>query len=223
MQGTSRAFAAEAIGSALLLCVVVGSGIMAERLSAGNVALALLANSIATGAALGALITSLGPISGAHFNPVVTAVQMADGRLSARHAPGYVCAQLAGACAGVVMAHLMFDEPLVTLSSRSHAGMGQMVGEVIATFGLVTLIACSVSYHPSATPLVVAGYITAAYWFTSSTSFANPAVTLARALTDTFAGIRLLDVPGFVAAQCLGAFLAWRLTRWLVPPAPVSD
>jgi glycerol uptake facilitator-like aquaporin len=214
----SRRLAAEAIGTALLLATVVGSGIMAERLAGGNVALALLANTIATGAGLIALILTFAPISGAHFNPAVTLAEAVRGGLPWRAVPSYVVAQIAGAFAGVAVAHLMFDAPLFSASRHVRAGVGPLVGELVATFGLLSVIWGSSRSRPGATPFAVGGYITAAYWFTSSTSFANPAVTLARAATDSFAGIRPKDAPGFIAAQLVGAAAATILFAWLVPP-----
>jgi glycerol uptake facilitator-like aquaporin len=215
-----RRLVAEATGTAMLLAAVVGSGIMAEQLSAGNQAIALLANTIATGAALTALILSFGPISGAHFNPAVTLAVASQGGLAWREAPGYVVAQCSGAVLGVWVAHAMFDQPLFMLSRHVRRGSALMFSECVATFGLVAVMWGCSRRRPSAVPLAVAAYITAAYWFTASTSFANPAVTVARALSDTFAGIRPIDVPGFVAAQLLGALAATVLCRWLVPPLP---
>jgi glycerol uptake facilitator-like aquaporin len=207
-----RAAAAEGIGTAILLAAVTGSGVMAERLSDGNTALALLANSIATGGALVMLIFTFAPISGAHFNPLVTLVSAWRGSLAWRAAPVYIAAQVGGAIGGVLLAHLMFDLPLVQLSQRSRGGTGALVSEVVATFGLLAVI----HGRGKAIPFVVAAYITAAYWFTASTSFANPAVTLARALTDSFVGIRAADVVSFIAAQCIGALAAALLFRWLM-------
>jgi glycerol uptake facilitator-like aquaporin len=218
----ARRVVAEGIGTALLLATVVGSGIMAERLSGGNVALALLANAIATGGGLVALILTFGGISGAHFNPAVTVADASQGGLRWRDVPPYVAAQLFGAFVGVALAHVMFDAPVFSASRHVRAGTGQLASEFVATFGLISVIwGCSRS-RPSVTPFAVAAYITAAYWFTSSTSFANPAVTLARAASDTFAGIRPADVPGFIAAQALGATTATLLFRWLVPRLPAS-
>jgi glycerol uptake facilitator-like aquaporin len=195
---------AEGVGTALLLAAIVGSGIMGERLAGGNLAIALLANSIATGAALVALILAFGPISGAHFNPLVT-LWAADQRLLPwRDAPSYVAAQLVGAALGVVAAHAMFAEPVVSASTHVRSGLPQ------------ALIAGSRA-KPESVPFAVGAYIAAAYWFTASTSFANPAVTVARALTGTFSGIRLVDVPPFVAAQMVGALSAVLLFRWLSP------
>ncbi len=212
-----RRAAAEAVGTALLLATIVGSGIMGERLAGGNVAMALLANSVATGAGLVALILTFGPISGAHLNPAVTLADASQGGLPWREAPAYLTAQVAGAFAGVAAAHLMFGAPLFAASAHARAGGAQLWSEFVATFGLLaTIWGCSRT-RASAVPFAVAAYIVAAYWFTASTSFANPAVTLARAATDTFAGIRPADVPGFVAAQLAGALAATALFRWLVP------
>ena len=198
---------------------------MAERLAGGNVALALLANAIATGAALVALILTFGGISGAHFNPAITVADASQGGLAWRDVLPYVAAQLIGAFVGVALAHAMFDLPaLFTASRHVRSGLGQLAGEFTATFGLVSVIWGCSRTRPSLTPFAVAAYITAAYWFTSSTSFANPAVTLARAATDTFAGIRPVDTPGFIAAQALGAASATLLFRWLMPSLPaVAD
>lgn len=207
---------AEFLGTALLLAVVVGSGIMAERLAGGNVALALLANAIATGAALVVLITVFGPLSGAHFNPVVTLVDRLAGNLDTRVALAYVAAQVAGAFAGVLLAHGMFALEAFSTSQHARAGWSQGLSEVVATFGLVLVILLALRHARERIPLLVGCYITAAYWFTASTSFANPAVTLARAATDTFAGIRPQDVPLFVAAQLAGALLALAVSRLLL-------
>ncbi|MGA6985544.1 MAG: MIP/aquaporin family protein [Terriglobales bacterium] len=212
-----RRAATEALGTAFLLMAVVGSGIMGERLAAGNVAIALLANTIATGAALAALILTFAPISGAHFNPAVTLAVALDGGISWREVPSYLVAQMAGAFAGVGAAHLMFGLPLFFAARHERSGPAQLWSEFIATFGLLLLILGCSRTRPSAVPWVVGTYITAAYWFTASTSFANPAVTLARAASDTFAGIRPGDVPGFVGAQLVGAAAATFLARWLVP------
>jgi glycerol uptake facilitator-like aquaporin len=210
---------AEGVGTALLLAAIVGSGIMGERLADGNLAIALLANSIATGAALVALIFAFGPISGAHFNPLVT-LWAADQRLLPwRDASSYVAAQLAGAALGVVAAHAMFAEPVVSASTHVRSGLPQALSECVATFGLIGVISGSRA-KPESVPFAVGAYIAAAYWFTASTSFANPAVTVARALTATFSGIRLVDVPPFVAAQVVGALSAVLLFRWLSPAAP---
>ena len=213
----SRRIVAEAIGTAVLLAAVVGSGIMADQLSGGNHAIALLANTIATGAALVALILTFGPISGAHFNPAVTIADASQRGLAWREVPGYVIAQCGGAVLGVWMAHAMFEQRLFMLSRHARGGLAQMLSEFVATFGLVTVIWGCSRRRSSAVPFAVAAYITAAYWFTASTSFANPAVTFARALSDTFAGIRPIDVPGFVFAQFVGAMAATSVCRWLVP------
>ncbi|MBA4284750.1 MAG: aquaporin family protein [Xanthomonadaceae bacterium] len=212
-----RMLAAEALGSALLLAIVVGSGIMGERLSAGNTAVALLANSLATGCGLVVLIVIFGPLSGAHFNPAVSAVFAARGELPVRRFAAYVPAQLLGALAGVAAAHGMFDLPLVQASQHARTGAAQWLGEFVATFGLIATILGSLAARPAWTPLAVAAYITGAYWFTSSTSFANPAVTVARSLTDTFAGIASADVAGFVLAQLAGAAIGGLLGSWLWP------
>lgn len=217
---TRRRICAEAVGTALLLATVVGSGIMAERLAAGNVALALLANTIATGAALVALILTFGPVSGAHFNPAVTLADAAMGGIRWKLATGYVVAQVVGAFAGVLVAHLMFGEPLFAASTHVRSGWAQAFSELIATFGLLSVIWGVSRRRSDSVPLAVGAYITAAYWFTASTSFANPAVTLARAATNTFAGIRPVDVPVFIVAQLLGAAAATALFRWLVPALP---
>lgn len=218
----SRRLAAETLGTALLLAVVVGSGIMAERLAAGNVALALLANALATGAGLVALILAFGPVSGAHFNPAVTLADAALGGLPWRELPWYWIAQTGGAFAGVAAAHGMFELPVFFASTHARTGPAQWWSEFVATFGLLAVIWGCVRHRNSAVPFAVGGYITAAYWFTASTSFANPAVTLARAATDTFAGIRPEDVSGFVLAQFAGALIATWLFRWLLPGLPKS-
>lgn len=215
-----RRIAAEGIGTMFLLAAVVGSGIMAERLAAGNVAIALLANSIATGATLIALILTFGPISGAHFNPAVSLADAAQGGLPWREVPGYLFAQIIGAFAGVAVAHLMFGEAVVSISHHARAGSSQVFSEFIATFGLVCIIWGCARFRSSVVPFAVGAYITGAYWFTASTSFANPAVTLARSLSNTFAGIRPIDVPGFIVAQLAGAAAATILFRWLVPSIP---
>jgi glycerol uptake facilitator-like aquaporin len=216
----SRRIIAEAVGTAFLLAAVVGSGIMGERLAMGNVAIALLANTLATGAALVALILTFGSISGAHFNPAVTLVDASQGGIAWREVPGYVAAQIAGAFAGVVAAHLMFGLPLLSASHHERAGGAQLFSEFIATFGLLSVIWSCARSRSSAVPFAVAAYITGAYWFTASTSFANPAVALARAASDTFAGIRPEDAPGFIVAQLAGAVAATLLFRWLVPSLP---
>jgi glycerol uptake facilitator-like aquaporin len=219
----ARSLVAEAIGTALLLAAVVGSGIMGERLAGGNVAIALLANTLATGAMLVTLILTFGPISGAHLNPAVTLVEALRGATAWRHVPGYIVAQFSGAVVGVACAHLMFGEALFTASRHVRSGGGQLFSEFIATFGLVAVIRSCVRFRPSAVAFAVGAYITGAYWFTASTSFANPAVTLARAMTDTFAGIRPADVPGFMAAQLAGAIAAAALFAWLAPDLSDSE
>ncbi|HKA86775.1 MAG TPA: aquaporin [Haliangiales bacterium] len=206
---------AEGVGTALLLAAVVGSGIMAERLAGGNVALALLANAVATGAALVALILAFGAVSGAHFNPVVTLSEAACGRFPWRGVPRYVAAQVGGAFGGVAAAHLMFGLAPFQASHHARDGAAQIFSEAVATAGLVAVLQGVGARRPSAAPFAVAAYIVAAYWFTASTSFANPAVTLARAATDTFAGIRPIDVPGFLLGQLAGAAAATALGRWL--------
>lgn len=216
----ARRIIAEAVGTALLLAAVVGSGIMGERLAGGNVAIALLANTLATGAMLVALILTFGPISGAHFNPAVTLADASQGGLPWRDVPGYIAAQLVGALAGVAAAHGMFGEPVFRASHHARAGVAQLFSEFIATFGLLAVIWGCARLRSSAVPFAVGAYITGAYWFTASTSFANPAVTLARCATNTFAGIRPVDAPGFIVAQILGAFTATLLFRWLVPTLP---
>ena len=213
----SRRVVTEALGSAFLLAIVIGSGIMGERLAGGNVAVALLANTLSTGAGLVALILTFGPISGAHFNPVVTLAEAARGALLWREVPSYVAAQIAGAFLGVAIAHGMFEEPLFFASQHARAGASQLLSEFVATFGLLATIFGTARARPSAVPFAVGAYITSAYWFTASTSFANPAVTLARAASDTFAGIRPLDVPGFLVAQLAGAGAATALFAWLAP------
>jgi glycerol uptake facilitator-like aquaporin len=213
--GLGRRLAAEALGTALLLAIVIGSGVMAERLSGGNTALALLGNTIATGAGLVVLITLFGQLSGAHFNPVVTLVFALRREIGWWGAAAYGGAQLIGAVLGVWSAHLMFAEPILQVSTKLRDGPAQIVSEVIATFGLIVAILGSLRFQPKATPMIVGLYITAAYWFTASTSFANPAVTLARALSDTFAGIAPSSVPGFLIGQITGAMAASVLCRWL--------
>ena len=205
-----RPLMAEALGSFFLFATVIGSGIMAERLAGGNVAIALLGNTLATGAILFVLIAMLGPISGAHFNPAVSLVMRLRGALPTSTFLSYVGVQLAFGIAGVWAAHIMFDLPVLQYSAKARTGIGQWTGEAIATFGLVLTIIGTVHHRPSWVPASVALYITAAYWFTSSTSFANPAITIARSLSDSFAGIALEDVPGFIAAELAGALLATR-------------
>jgi glycerol uptake facilitator-like aquaporin len=211
----SRRLAGEFLGTAFLLAVVIGSGIMAERLAGGNVALALMGNTLATGAGLIALILTFGPVSGAHFNPAVTLGDVYFGHIHWPHALLYVAAQIAGAFAGVAAAHGMFGEALFFASQHVRTGPAQWWSEFIATFGLLAVIISCSRTRPAATPFAVAAYITAAYWFTASTSFANPAVTLARAASDTFAGIRAQDTPGFIAAQLLCAAAAVITFKWL--------
>ena len=216
----ARRLVAESVGTALLLAAVVGSGIMGERLASGNVAIALLANTVATGAALVALILTFGPISGAHFNPAVTITDAWQHGIPWREVPGYVVAQIGGAFAGVAAAHWMFEEPMFAASTRARAGASQALSEFVATFGLLAVIWGCSRKRSNAVPFAVGAYITAAYWFTASTSFANPAVTLARTATNTFTGIRPADLPAFVAAQIVGAGTATALFRWLIPTHP---
>jgi len=218
--GLGRRVVAEGVGTALLLAAVVGSGIMGERLAGGNVAIALLANTLATGAALLALILTFGSISGAHFNPAVTLADASVGGIRWRDVPAYLAAQMAGAAAGVAVAHAMFGLPMFSASRHARAGGAQFLSELVATFGLLSVIWGVARTRSAAVPFAVAAFITAAYWFTASTSFANPAVTIARSATDTFAGIRPADVPAFVAAQLLGAGAATSLFRWLTPALP---
>ena len=218
----ARRVAGEAIGTALLLAAVVGSGVMAQRLAGGNVAIALLCNTIATGAALIVLILIFGPLSGAHFNPVVSAAFATRGELAWSDAGLYVAAQLAGGIAGVWLAHLMFDLAPFQLSQTIRTGPGQWLSESIATFGLLLTIFGCLANSPASVPFAVGLYITAAYWFTASTSFANPAVTVARSLSNTFAGIAPADAPAFILAQIMGAAAAVAISRWLWanPSAP---
>jgi glycerol uptake facilitator-like aquaporin len=212
-----RRLAAETIGTGLLLATVVGSGIMAQRLAGGNLALALLGNTLPTGAILVVLILIFGPISGAHFNPAVSFVFAARGEMTFRDAAIYSAAQMAGGIAGVLLAHAMFDISLFQVSTTVRTGLGQWIAEAVATFGLVlTIFGCRAS-APSAVAIAVGLYITAAYWFTASTSFANPAVTIARSLSDTFAGIAPNGVAPFIAAQCVGAILAMMASQWFWP------
>jgi len=219
-QAMARRLTAEAIGTGLLLAAVVGSGIMAERLAGGNVAIALLANTIATAAALVALILTFGPISGAHFNPAVTVADATQGGMLWRDVPGYIAAQILGAVIGVWAAHAMFQERIFMISLQARSGAAQMFSEFVAAFGLLSVIWGCSRRRSAAVPFAVSAYIMAAYWFTASTSFANPAVTIARSLTDTFAGIRPADVPAFVVAQFVGAMAATFLFRWMVPALP---
>ena len=216
-----RALVAEFVGTALLLAAVVGSGIMGERLAGGNVAIALLANTLATGATLVALILTFGPISGAHFNPVVSFADASQGGIPWSRAGAFACVQLLGAILGVGCADFMFEVPLYSWSTHVRHGLPQAFSEGIATFGLLAVIWGCSRRRSTAVPFAVGAYITGAYWFTASTSFANPAVTVARSLTDTFAGIRPADVPAFVLAQIVGAAAATALFRWLVPNLPV--
>ena len=218
----SRRVAAEALGTAFLLAAVVGSGIMAEDLASGNAAIALLANTAATGAMLTTLIFTFGSISGAHFNPAVTLSDASQGGIRWSDAPAYILAQLFGAFTGVGAAHLMFGQALMQVSQHARTGGAQLFSEFVATFGLVCVILGCTRLRSKAIPAAVGLYITAAYWFTASTSFANPAVTLARALTDTFSGIRPIDTPSFIVAQILGAFTATILFRWLLPSVPTE-
>ena len=220
-----RRLIAEALGTALLLAVVVGSGIMGERLAAGNNAVALLANSLATGCGLYVLITTLGPISGAHFNPAVSVSLAIAGQFPWREVLPYVLTQVIAALAGVVIAHWMFELPAFTPSSHVRTGVSQWWSEGVATFGLMLTIWLGARTRPALVPVLVATYITAAYWFTASTSFANPAVTIARSTSNTFAGIHPDNVYGFIAAQFLGAIVATALAQWLarpLPPPPTS-
>jgi glycerol uptake facilitator-like aquaporin len=218
----ARRAAAEGIGTALLLVAVVGSGIMAQRLSGGNAGLALLANAIATGGALVAIILAFGPISGAHLNPAVTLADAWKRGIAWRDVPAYIGAQIVGGIGGVAIANAMFGQPIIFLSHHARAGAAQLLSESVATFGLLAVIwGCSRS-RPSATPYAVAAYIVGAYWFTSSTSFANPAVTIARSLSDTFAGIRPYDVVPFIGAQLVGAAAATMLFAWFSPSSPQS-
>lgn len=217
-----RRLTSEAIGTALLVATVIGSGIMAERLSGGSVALALLANTLATGAILVVLITTLGPLSGAHFNPVVSLVMALRRSLPWPCLAPYVAAQIAGGCLGAILANLMFDLAPVTLSDTVRGGSGQWISEAIATFTLIGAILGGLAVAPAAVPWLVGLTITAAYWFTASTSFANPAVTLARSLSDSFAGIAPASVPGFVLAQLAGGLVGAVLWGWLFAAPPVG-
>ena len=222
MPGLARRAFAEWLGTAFLLAAVVGSGIMAQKLSGGNVALALLCNTIATGAILVTLILAFAPVSGAHFNPAVTLAFAMRGETAWRDAATYVAAQTSGAIVGVWIAHLMFELPLLQLSLTQRSGAGQWLAEAAATFGLLLTIFGVASRTPAAVPYAVGLYITSAYWFTASTSFANPAVTIARSLSDTFAGIAPQGVPAFIAAQLAGALLAVPLASWLWGGAPAQ-
>jgi glycerol uptake facilitator-like aquaporin len=217
MHALTRRAVAEFFGTAILLAGIVGSGIMGERLAGGNVAIALLANSIATGGVLVCLIVALGPISGAHFNPAVSLADALRGGITAKDCAAYITAQTAGAILGVLTAHAMFGLPPVFLSHQVRTGASQWFAEFVATFGLLLVIWGCVRFKSAFTAFAVAGYIVGAYWFAASTSFANPAVTIARSLSDTFAGIRPVDVPAFVIAQILGAICATVLFNWLAP------
>ena len=222
MYNVKQRLAAECIGTAFLLATVVGSGIMAETLAGGNVAIALLGNTIPTGAILVVLITMLGPISGAHFNPAVTLVFALRGELAKSEAVGFVVVQIIGGLLGVAAAHLMFDDTVVQFSQKVRTGPPQWFAEVVATFGLVLTILATLRANAAAVPMAVGLYITAAYWFTASTSFANPAVTIARSFSDTFAGIRPEDAPLFIVAQLVGGVLAMLLCGWLLVPKDSS-
>ena len=214
----SKRIVAEALGTGYLVVAIVGSGIMGEHLAAGNVAIALLANTIATGAALVALILTFGPISGAHLNPAVTLAVGLRRMMPWKEVPAYIGAQFVGGALGSPLAHVMFGQALFSLAHRQRAGIPQLVSEFVAAFGLLLVIwGCSQASSVLTVAVAVASYITAAYWFTASTSFANPAVTMARSITDTFAGIRLVDVPGFIVAQTAGALTATWLFGWLIP------
>ena len=218
----TRRLAAEALGTLILVMAVVGSGIMAETLAGGNQAIALLCNTIATGAVLFVIITIFAPVSGAHFNPAVSLVTLIRGELDASTTAAYVVVQIVGGCLGAVLAHLMFGLDLIQLGSTARNGVGQWAGEFIATFGLIATILGCVRFKPDAVAIAVGLYITSAYWFTASTSFANPAVTIARSLTDTFSGIAPGDAPGFIVAELLGAVAAAYVFGWLFAPAPAK-
>jgi glycerol uptake facilitator-like aquaporin len=220
--GLWRRLAAEGLGTALLLAVVVGSGMMGERLAGGNVAVALLGNTLSTGAALVVLITMFGPLSGAHFNPAVTLAMLLRREIALAEASAYVAVQLVTAVVGVWLAHAMFGAPVLQVSTHLRDGPGQMLSEFVATFGLLgTILGCG-RYRPDFTPVAVGLYITSAYWFTASTSFANPAVTIARSLTDTFAGIAPSSVAAFIASQLAGALAGVMVFGWLLRPEPPS-
>jgi glycerol uptake facilitator-like aquaporin len=219
----SRRATAEAVATGFLVMAVVGSGIMASRLAPEAPAVALLANTVATGAALAVLILTFGPVSGAHMNPLITLVDAVVTRRPARDVTLYVVGQTLGGIAGVIVANLMFGLPALALARQARTGGGQLLGEVVATFGLVVVVFVGARYRPASLPYAVAAHITAAYWFTSSTSFANPAVTIARSLSDTFTGIRPTDVPAFVAAQAVGATFALGFARWLTPATDAND
>jgi glycerol uptake facilitator-like aquaporin len=213
----ARRIASETVSTAFLLAAIVGSGIMGERLAGGNLAIALLANTIATGAALVALILTFGPVSGAHMNPLVSLMEAWKGASTWTHAFAYISAQFMGAIAGVAAANLMFGDAVFSASRHARSGGSQLFSEFIATFGLLGVIHCCTRFRPNIVAFAVAAYIIAAYWFTASTSFANPAVTLARCLSDSFSGIRPVDVPGFIAAQLAGAFFSVLFFGWMVP------
>jgi glycerol uptake facilitator-like aquaporin len=215
----TRRLTAEGLGTALLVAAVIGSGIMAAKLSGGNDALALLCNTLATGAILVVIITIFAAISGAHFNPVVSLVMAIRGELGARDAVAYILVQIAGGCLGALFAHLMFGLDPLQLGTTGRSGFPQWLAEFVATFGLLLTILGCVRFRPDAVAFAVGLYITSAYWFTASTSFANPAVTIARSLSDTFAGIAPSDVPGFIVAQILGALAAGALGHWLFAKA----
>ena len=217
-----RRLTAEFVGTAMLLAVVVGSGIMAENLAGGNVAIALLGNTIATGAILVVLILIFGPISGAHFNPAVTFTFTLQRAISGANAIAYIAVQVAGGLVGVWLAHLMFGEAILMVGTNTRTGVGQWAAESVATFGLVATILGCLRARPEAVPYAVGLFITAGYWFTSSTSFANPAVTIARSFTDTFSGIRPVDAPAFIVAQFIGAAIATALFVWLFARRPVE-
>jgi glycerol uptake facilitator-like aquaporin len=220
---SAQRIAAEGLGTGLLLATVIGSGIMGERLAGGNIALALLGNTLATGAILVVLITAFGPISGAHFNPAVTAVFALSKEISPSEAAAFAIAQIGGGIAGVLIAHTMFDESILQLSTKMRSSPGQWLSEVVAAFGLVLTILLTLRANPGAVATSVGLYITAAYWFTASTSFANPAVTIARAFSNTFAGIRFADVAPFIVAQLIGAFAALLVARGLLPQERPQD
>jgi len=217
---TARRVTAEFLGTLFLVATVVGSGIMGERLAGGNVAIALLANTIATGAVLVALILAFGPISGAHLNPVVTLADAMERGIGWKETPAYIFAQVVGGVSGAIVAHLMFGLPVMSLSRHARSGAAQMFSEFVATFGLLAVIWGCSRLRSNATAFAVGAYITAAYWFTASTSFANPAVTIARSLSDTFSGIRPADAPGFIVMQIGGGIAATLLFRWLIPALP---
>ncbi|MCY3622754.1 MAG: aquaporin [Gammaproteobacteria bacterium] len=216
MPAISRRLVAEALGTLLLLATVIGSGIMAENLAGGNDAVALLGNTLATGAILAVLITTLAPLSGAHFNPAVTVAFLIRREIDAKTAAAYVGVQVLGGLAGAVLAHAMFDVDLLQISTKARTGMGQWLAEGVATFGLIATILATLKARPTAVAAMVGLYISAGYWFTASTSFANPAVTIARSFTDTFSGIAPADAPAFIAAQFVGAAAATGLMAWLL-------